>query len=91
MREVEIDELQQHASAVIARATAGEMVTITDDGRPVACLVAPPSSRLAGLIVAGLARPARHRLSELGPPPLRRPNERVLSSVLETMRTDVRP
>lgn len=68
MAEVGIRALKQNASAVVASAAAGETVTITDRGRPVAQLSAIPSSRLDGLIASGRARPARRRISELQAP-----------------------
>jgi prevent-host-death family protein len=68
MSEVGIRALKQNASAVVARAEAGETVTITDRGRPVAQLTPIPASRLAGLIQGAKARPPRRRLGELPPP-----------------------
>jgi prevent-host-death family protein len=68
MSEVGIRALKQNASAVVAEAAAGETVTITDRGRPVARMTAIPASRLWALIDAGRARPARRRLSELPEP-----------------------
>lgn len=68
MSEVGIRALKQNASAVVAEAAAGETVTITDRGRPVARMTAIPSSRLRALIDAGRARPARRPLSELPAP-----------------------
>ena len=41
---------------------------MTDRGRPVARLVPITPSGLAGLVAAGLARPARRRLSDVGDP-----------------------
>jgi len=86
MSQIGIRALKQNASAVVAEAAAGATVTITDRGRPVAQLTPLPTSRLAGLIAAGLARPARTRLRDLprpapGPP---------LSATLEGMRADER-
>ena len=66
--EVGIRALKQNASAVVAEAAAGETVTITDRGRPVARMTAIPTSPLAGLVGAGRARPARHDLADLPPP-----------------------
>jgi len=82
MPEVGIRALKQNASAVVAKAAAGETVTITDRGRPVAQLTAIPSSRLGGLIASGRARPAGRRLSEL-PAPTGSP---TLSDELAAMR-----
>lgn len=68
MGEVGIRGLKQNASAVVARAAAGEAVTITDRGRPVAQLTAIPASRLQRLIESGHARPARRDISKLPAP-----------------------
>lgn len=68
MTEVGIRALQQNASGVVADAAAGETITITDRGRPVAQLTPIPRSRLAALIEAGRARPPKRHLSELAPP-----------------------
>jgi len=53
MSEVGIRALKQNASAVVAEAAAGDAVTITDRGRPVAVMTAIPQSRLQALIEAG--------------------------------------
>lgn len=68
MTEVGIRALKQNASAVVAQAAAGEPVTITQRGRPVAILTPIPQSRLAELIDAGVARPARRRICDLPMP-----------------------
>ncbi|MEM9615002.1 MAG: type II toxin-antitoxin system prevent-host-death family antitoxin [Actinomycetota bacterium] len=68
MTEVGIRALKQNASAVVAEAVAGETVTITDRGRPVAQLTAIPASQLDALVEAGRARPARRVLADLPPP-----------------------
>ncbi len=68
MSETGIRALKQNASAVVARAVAGETVTITDRGRPVAQLTAIPASRLRRLIDSGHARPARHGINDLAAP-----------------------
>ena len=68
MVEIGIRALKQNASRVVADAVAGEEVVITDRGRPVARLTAVPRSRLAFLVEAGLARPARRDIAELAAP-----------------------
>lgn len=68
MSEVGIRALKQNASAVVSEAAAGQTVTITDRGRPVAQMTAIPKSRLQALIDAGRARTPRRRLVELDPP-----------------------
>jgi prevent-host-death family protein len=82
MSEVGIRALKQNASAVVAEAAAGETVTITDRGRPVALMTAIPTSRLCALIDAGRARRARRAISELPAP---EPGPHV-SGVLAEMR-----
>lgn len=88
MSEVGIRALKQNASAVVAEAASGEIVTITDRGRPVAQMTPIPASRLQALIDAGHARVGRHRLAEL-PSPAPAPGS-SLSSELESMRADER-
>ena len=68
MAEVGIRALKQNASAVVAQAAAGERVTITDRGRPVAQLTPIPSSRLEQLSLAGRARPAKLDIAALPAP-----------------------
>jgi prevent-host-death family protein len=68
VREVGIRALKQNASAVVASAAAGETVTITDRGRPVAILTPLPSSPLQTMLVDGRARPARRSITELTSP-----------------------
>jgi prevent-host-death family protein len=86
MSEVGIRALKQNASAVVAEAAAGETVTITDRGRPVAQMTAIPKSRLQALIDAGHARVARRRITELSPPTV----GPSLSKELQSMRDDQR-
>ncbi|OZB89576.1 MAG: prevent-host-death protein [Microbacterium sp. 14-71-5] len=57
MSQVGIRALKQNASAVVAD-VAGETVTVTDRGRPVAQLSPIPTSPLRRLIAAGAARPS---------------------------------
>lgn len=63
-----IRELKQNASAVVARAAAGELLLVTDRGRPVARLVPLGRSRVEEMVSAGIARPARRPLSEVPRP-----------------------
>ena len=82
MAEIGIRSLKQNASAVVAGVEAGEDVTITLRGRPVARMTAIASSRLEDLVSSGRARPARRSIAEL-PEPQAGPR---LSEELETMR-----
>jgi prevent-host-death family protein len=86
MTEVGIRALKQNASAVVAEAASGDLITITDRGRPVALLVPIASRQIDALILADQARPARRRLSELRAPARRRRNQVPLSEELERMR-----
>ena len=90
MKTAGIRELKQNASAVVAEVVAGETVTITDRGRPVARLVPIRDGSLSDLLEAGRARPARRKLSDLGPPPRRAPGAPELSAVVEELRSDER-
>lgn len=83
---VGIRALKQNASAVVANAAAGEIVTITDRGRPVAQLIPLASDRLGALVAAGRARPAKRSLRDLGAPPRRKPHQPPLSQTLAEMR-----
>ena len=86
MVEVGIRALKQNASAVVRRVAAGEPVTITDRGRPVARMMPLSSSRIEDLIASGRARPALRPLTELPPPARPRRDRPEPSEVLEEMR-----
>ncbi len=86
MKQVGVRALKQNASAVVAEAAAGEEVTITDRGRPVAQLVPLATSRLGELLASGRARPAKRRLSAIPAPARRKPDRRSLSEALAEMR-----
>jgi prevent-host-death family protein len=68
MAEVGIRALKQNASEVVARAAKGEVIVITDRGRPVAQMTPLPKSRLQELRDAGMVIPATAKLSDLPPP-----------------------
>lgn len=68
MDRVGIRALQQNASSVVARAAGGEIIEITDRGRPVARLVPLERGTLSSLVEAGMARPAQRRIRDLPPP-----------------------
>jgi prevent-host-death family protein len=86
MSEVGIRALKQNASSVVARAAAGETVTITDRGRVVAQLVPVAASPLERLLDSGRARPARRSMADL-PDPSPGPS---LSAELREQRDDER-
>lgn len=87
---VGIRALQQHASAVVARAAGGERIVVTDRGRPAALLIPIPGAGLERLVTAGLARAARRPASEIAPPAAARPGDRPLSESLAQLRADER-
>ncbi len=82
MKHMGIRALKQNASAVVTRVAAGEIVTVTDRGRPVAQLVPISVGVLDGLIASGRARAARRKFASLRAPP--RGNR--LSAVLAKLR-----
>jgi prevent-host-death family protein len=86
MSEVGIRALKQNASAVVADASTGETVTITDRGRAVAQLTAIPTSRLQQLIASGKARAPLVDIKALAAP---KPGPN-LSDELAEMRGDER-
>ena len=86
MPEVGIRALKQNASAVVAEVASGDVVTITDRGRPVAILVPLVSSRADTLVAADRARPASRRLSDLPAPAARKRSARSLAEELSDMR-----
>ncbi len=90
MSTVGIRSLKQNASQVVARAAAGEVVTITDRGRPVAQLVPVPEGRVAALIASGRARPAKGSLAALGAPSDTVAEQPVLSETVAAMRGEER-
>jgi prevent-host-death family protein len=57
---VGVRELKNHLSGYLDRVKAGEEITVTEHGRPIARLtsVAPDVDRMASLIEAGIVRPA---------------------------------
>ena len=90
MKTVGIRALKQNASAVVADAGAGETVTITDRGRPVAKLIPLSASELDTMVAARQARSPKRSLADLGDPPRRRRGQQALTAVLSDMRDDER-
>lgn len=82
-------ELQQHASAWVRRAAAGEELEVTDRGRPVARLGPVPKTEtgLAALERAGRVVPARRPLGSTKPLPA---DGRSLSAELVAFRDEER-
>lgn len=90
MRRIGIRELRQNASEYVRAAESGEVIEVTDRGRPVARLAPLPAqeSILERLVAGGKARPAEGDLLDLGPPLPREPGERPLSEILDEQRED---
>ena len=86
MVEIGVRALKQNASAVVASAAAGETITVTLRGQPVARLTAIPASRLEEFISSGRARSNRRNIADIPAPP-KGPN---LSAVLAEMRDEER-
>lgn len=90
MGSVGVRALQQHASDVVRRAASGEVVEITDRGRPVARLVPYARATIDSLVSAGLVRPARSSFARQAPPLARVPGQPSLSELLAEARDDER-
>lgn len=88
MASVGIRELKQNASAVVARAAAGETITITDRGRPVAQIGPRTTRGLEALREQGLLRESRRPIADLPVAEPLPPGTRPLSERLEEDRED---
>lgn len=78
-------ELNQQTARVLARVEAGEQITVTDRGRPIAQLTPVPSDRRARRLATGALRPATER----GIPEIRTPlHGWSTEQMLEDMRGD---
>jgi prevent-host-death family protein len=90
MNRVGIRELRQNASAVLRRVEAGEVVEVTDRGRPVARIVSiHEASRLEQLQAEGRAGAATTDLLDVKPIRSAR-GKPLLSRILAEMRADER-
>lgn len=64
--EVGVRELRDHLSRYLERVKAGEELTVTEHGRPVARLMGPrPRDRWEELVAQGLIRPALHPATDI--------------------------
>jgi prevent-host-death family protein len=61
MGSVSRTELNQQTARVLARVAAGERLTITDRGRPVAQIGPPSASQWGELVAAGIITPRAAR------------------------------
>jgi prevent-host-death family protein len=90
MERVGIRQLRQNATAVLRRVAAGEVVEVTDRGRPVARIVPMHEvSRLGQLLAEGRSSGASGDLLDVKPMP-RIAGKPHLSKILAEMRTDER-
>lgn len=69
MADVTRTELNQQTARVLARVQAGEGVTVTDRGRPIARITPVDADRRARRVASGALRPA----SECGAPEISSP------------------
>ena len=90
MATVGIRALKQNASEVVRQAAAGDVITITDRGTPVARIVPLRSSRLDEMRNAGLVRRASTRPADLPLPTIEITDGPSLSEILHDMRDDER-
>jgi len=86
-----IRELRQRASKYIALVRRGDIVQVTDRGRPVVMLVPiPQGNEIDRLHAEGRLSPDRGNLLDLGAPLAQASGEAPPSAVLERMRADER-
>jgi prevent-host-death family protein len=90
MATVGIRALKQNASEVVRQAAAGDVITITDRGKPVARIVPLRSSRLDEMRNAGLIRRATKQPADLPLPTTAITDGPSLSEILRDMRDDER-
>ena len=92
METVGVRALKQNASEVLALVKAGEVVEVTERGRPVALLVPIPSPTGSAerLVTEGRARAAEGNLCDLGRPLAPVPNRPLPSAVLAELRAGER-
>lgn len=88
MATVGIRELRQSASTVVARAAAGETITITDRGRPVAQIGPRTPNGLQALREQGVVREPRTSAADLPMPTPLSPGAPALSQLLEEDRQE---
>ena len=85
---VGVRELRQNLSIYLERVLTGEVLQVTDRGRPVALLIPlpHPQTTVERLVVAGRAKPATSNVVALGRP-THRPS-RALKEALRAVRED---
>ena len=89
MGQVPIRELNQDTAGVLARVQAGEVVEVTNRGRPVARIVPIAVDVVADLVAAGIITPAPNP-GPIPPPTLTAPTGSDAGRLLREMRDDER-
>ncbi len=96
MDRIGVRELRQHASRYLARVRRGEIIEVTDRGKPIARLVPvatgveTPAETEQRLIDEGVLIPAELDWRTLPAPLTPKPGQRSLSEVLQEMRAEER-
>tara|TARA_B100000519_G_scaffold183108_1_gene176462 strand:- start:140 stop:412 length:273 start_codon:yes stop_codon:yes gene_type:complete len=90
MDSIGVRELRQHASRYLDRVAAGELIEITDRGRPVARLVPIASDPWQALIDSAEVVPASAAQDIRDFTPIAAPGAQTASEVLERLRADER-
>jgi len=96
MDRIGVRELRQHASRYLARVRRGEIIEVTDRGKPIARLVPvatgveTPAETEQRLIDEGVLIPAELDWRTLPAPLTPKPGQRPLSEVLQEMRAEER-
>ena len=91
MKSIGVRELRQQASRYLREVERGDLIEVTDHGRPVARLVPlPRSSPADALLESGQLSPASGDLLDLGAPLEPRRGARLPSAELAAMRKDER-
>ncbi len=90
MDRVGVRELRQNLSVYLRRVQSGEILEVTERGKPVARLqpLIENMSALDRRIAEGKARPATKDFSDLPPPLPARPGEKTLTEILLEMREE---
>jgi prevent-host-death family protein len=90
MARIGIRELRQNASEYVRRAEKGEVIEVTDRGRPVAQLtpLPRPMSVLERWIAEGKATRGSGNLADLGPPVPLPPGSPSTQQILDELRED---
>lgn len=89
-RQVAIRELRQNLSVHLRRVKKGEVLEVTERGKPVAVLAPLPEEMtpMGRLLLSGrVLRPATGRIQDL-PPPIHIRSRMTLSQALEEQRAD---